>query len=67
METKSLIETNPYLKDPTIREKLVARSVLTSGRAEGIIIKLNKANIPEIPRRKDKKIYSSFRQTAVAK
>ena len=60
MKTKSLIETNPYLKDPAMREKLVSRSVRTSCGVEGI-----KAPLPsnvirfEIPRRKDKKIYKT--------
>lgn len=33
---KSLAETNPYLKDPEMRKKLVRRSVRTSCGVEGI-------------------------------
>lgn len=33
---KSLIETNPYLKDPAMREMLIKRSVETSCGVEGI-------------------------------
>lgn len=36
MKQKSLIETNPYLKDPEMRRKLVIRSVRTSCAVEGI-------------------------------
>lgn len=39
MKTKSLIETNPYLKDAAQRKKLVARSVRTSCGVEGIAAK----------------------------
>lgn len=68
MNTKALIYTNPYLKDPATRRKLVARSVQTSGGVEGIkIITSSKEASFEIPRRKDKKIYRSSKQTASAK
>jgi len=33
---KSLMETNPYLKDPLLREELILRSVLSSSAVEGI-------------------------------
>lgn len=42
MKPKSLIETNPYLKDATLRKKLVARSVRTSCAVEGITPKATK-------------------------
>jgi hypothetical protein len=57
MKTKSLIETNPYLKDPLLRRELVARSVRTSGGVEGILLDPSNIIEIEIPRRKDKKIY----------
>ena len=39
MKQKSLIETNPYLKDAAQRKKLVARSVRSSSGVEGIAAK----------------------------
>ena len=33
---KSLKETNPYLKDPLLREELILRSVISSSAIEGI-------------------------------
>lgn len=57
MSTKSLIETNPYLKDAAMRRKLIARSVRTSCGVEGIKPKEGKILRFEIPRRKNKKIY----------
>ncbi|MEK6901340.1 MAG: hypothetical protein AABX37_03295 [Nanoarchaeota archaeon] len=36
MKKKSLIETNPYLKDPLLREELILRSVISSSAVEGI-------------------------------
>lgn len=68
MKIKSLIETNPYLKDPQKREALIARSVRTSGGVEGIKVsgRVKSAHI-EIPRRKDKKIYKHTKQTVAAR
>lgn len=48
---KPLIETNPYLKDPVQREKLITRSVRTSCGVEGIKAKEKGAEF-DIPRRK---------------
>jgi hypothetical protein len=36
---KSLLETNPYLKDPTKREEATARNIETSSAIEGIWVK----------------------------
>ena len=36
MKKKSLKETNPYLKDPLLREELILRSVISSSTVEGI-------------------------------
>lgn len=36
MKKKSLKETNPYLKDPLLREELILRSVISSSAVEGI-------------------------------
>jgi hypothetical protein len=36
---KSLLETNPYLKDPELRKRLIRRSVVSSFAVEGIILK----------------------------
>ena len=35
---KSLIETNPYLKDPAERKRLMRRSLVSSFAIEGIYI-----------------------------
>lgn len=61
---KSLIETNPYLTDPIIRAKVIARSVETSCGVEGIKIKLVDAKVIaakfNIPRR-NKRIYQKIK------
>jgi len=36
---KSLLETNPYLKDATARTKALARNVASSSAVEGIRVK----------------------------
>ena len=36
---KSLLETNPYLKDPGLRKKLLRRSLVSSFAIEGIFLK----------------------------
>ena len=36
MQKKSLIKTNPYLKNPTERESMLYTSVITSSAIEGI-------------------------------
>jgi len=36
---KSLLETNPYLKDPEQRKRLLRRSLVSSFAVEGIKIK----------------------------
>ncbi len=38
MKKKSLIEANPYLKDPETRKQSVVTSVSSSSAVEGIII-----------------------------
>lgn len=35
---KSLVETNPYLKDPAQRKRLLRRSVVSSFAVEGIVL-----------------------------
>jgi len=35
---KSLLETNPYLKDPEQRKRLIRRSVVSSFAIEGIYL-----------------------------
>ena len=59
MKTKSLIDTNPYLRDASMRRGLVARSVRTSCGVEGICAKKGGEISFNIPTRKDKKIYKS--------
>ncbi len=55
MKTKSLIETNPYLKNSATRAKLIVRSVVTSCGVEGVKVDFNKAAHIEIPRRQKAK------------
>ena len=55
MKVKPLSETNPYLKDPVIRAKVIARSVETSCGVEGI--KTTKAAHIDIPSQGIKRIY----------
>lgn len=55
---KPLIETNPYLKDPVLRAKLLKRSAISSCAVEGIIVPENFPHI-HIPKRKVKRIYKS--------
>lgn len=38
---KSLLESNPYLKDPAKREEAMARNIETSSAIEGIRVRLN--------------------------
>lgn len=54
---KPLIETNPYLRDPVERERLIARSVRTSCGVEGIKSRPDAKPI-QIKFRITKKIYS---------
>jgi hypothetical protein len=56
---KTLIETNPYLKDPQTRTELIARSTATSCGVEGIKVTLENKLTITIPRR-PKKIYQKF-------
>ena len=51
MKPKSLLETNPYLKDPVMREKLIARSVVSSCGVEGVKVDLKKAREIQISRK----------------
>jgi hypothetical protein len=49
MPKKSLKETNPYLKDPLLREELILRSVISSSAVEGIRpSKEDKARLKEL-------------------
>lgn len=64
MKTKSLIKTNPYLKDAATRKMLVARSVRTSCGVEGIKPKQDDIILPTITHHKDKKIYKLLKRTA---
>lgn len=65
MKSKLLIDTNPYLKDKALREKLILRSVTTSSAVEGIYVDIN--SIPEIKitRRRTKKIYQQLKKGSV--
>ncbi len=61
MKTKSLIETNPYLKEAATREKLMARSVATSCGVEGVKVDFSKTVHIEIPKRRNIKDQKSFK------
>jgi hypothetical protein len=41
---KSLLETNPYLKDPAERKRLMRRSLVSSFAIEGIYLKEESAS-----------------------
>ena len=41
---KSLLDTNPHLKDPAARTKALARNVVTSSAVEGINVVRNASN-----------------------
>lgn len=43
MRKKSLIETNPYLKDPVKREAMLNRFVISSSAIEGVHASVLKA------------------------
>lgn len=59
MNTKPLIETNPYLRNPKLRSELIERSAKTSFGVEGIdVTKLKDIHI-SIPTRGPKKIYQN--------
>lgn len=46
MEKNSLLHTNPYLKDPALRRRLIERSVVTSCGVEGIKISFTEEPSP---------------------
>ncbi len=56
MRKKPLIETNPYLKDAAMREKLVTRSVVTSCGVEGVKIDFRKMSHIEIKQKRNEKV-----------
>lgn len=47
MKKKSLIDTNPHLKDPDKRKELIERSVRTSCGVEGIKVDFSNNRNPE--------------------
>jgi hypothetical protein len=51
MRKKSLLDTNPYLKDPELRDALIKQFVASSTAIEGVHIK-----IPKLPRKMKKKM-----------
>jgi hypothetical protein len=59
MKKKSLIETNPYLKDPEMRKQLVKRSVRTSCAVEGIAATPDDTKTIKITRRTAKRIHKT--------
>jgi len=66
MKKKSLIETNPYLKNAAERKRLIARSVRTSSGVEGIKPKTGTNASIKITRRRDKKVYKNIKSSVRA-
>ncbi len=60
MKRKPLSETNPYIKDPEKREKLIAISVATSCGVEGVKVDFSTMKRIYIPSRGPKKIYKTI-------
>lgn len=52
MKTKSLLETNAYLRDPDQRERLLKLSVISSTAVEGVSVAAFDALGMKKPRRK---------------
>ncbi len=57
MKKKSLLETNPYLKDPELRAALIEQFVASSTAIEGVHIKIPKLS---------KKLIKKMREIAAA-
>jgi len=57
--TKPLIETNPYLKNADVRDRLISRSVRSSCGVEGIKAFDGELTI-KITKRKTKRIYKKI-------
>jgi hypothetical protein len=53
MRRKSLLKTNPYLKDPELRKALISLSVSSSTAVEGVLTKY-----PKISKSLEKKLKS---------
>lgn len=53
MKKKSLLETNPYLKDPELRDALIKISVAFSTAIEGVRIKVLKLSTRMIKKMRD--------------
>lgn len=60
MKMKTLIDTNPYLKDADDRMRLIHRSVRTSCGVEGIKEREGRLHVVNIPSRGEKKIYKNL-------
>ena len=45
MKKKSLLQTNPYLKNSKLRDKMIIQSAITSTAIEGVHIRLKKKNL----------------------
>lgn len=57
---KSLLETNPYLKDPAQRKRLLRRSLVSSFAIEGINLK----DEPAVPVKEDAQTFTTASQPA---
>lgn len=60
MKKQTLVDTNPYLKDPNERKRLVRRSVRTSCGVEGIKNRTDESHLIKIPSRGEKRIYKNL-------
>ncbi len=53
MKKKSLLETNPYLRDPELRKYLIEQFVASSSAIEGVRIKVPKLSKELIKKMRD--------------
>ncbi len=53
MKKKSLLETNPYLKDPELRDALIKQFTASSSAIEGVHIKVPKLSKKLIKKMRD--------------
>jgi hypothetical protein len=58
MKKKSLIHTNPYLKDPELRRELTFQAVSSSTALEGVLTKY-----PKLSKSVEKKLTSLVRES----
>lgn len=57
MKKQILLETNPYLQDPKVRKRLIAKAIKTSCEVEGIDIEDNVKSLRKIAQNSEKRIF----------